>query len=56
MLTKQVLYLLAHTSGSFCSGYFGDGISQTICLDCDKKKIVLLISASQVARITIVNH
>jgi hypothetical protein len=32
-LAKQALYHLSHTSSPFCSGYFGDGVSQTICLD-----------------------
>jgi hypothetical protein len=27
MLSKQVLYCLRHTSSSFCSGYFGDRVS-----------------------------
>jgi hypothetical protein len=31
-LAKQVLHCLSHTSSPFCSGYFGDGVSQTICL------------------------
>jgi hypothetical protein len=26
-LAKQVLYHFSHTSSSFCSGYFGDGVS-----------------------------
>jgi hypothetical protein len=30
-LTKQVLYHLSHTSCPFCSGYSGDGLSQTVC-------------------------
>jgi hypothetical protein len=29
---KQALYNLSHSSGSFCSGYFGDGVSRSICL------------------------
>jgi hypothetical protein len=33
-LAKQVLYHLSHTSSPFCSGYFGDGVSPTICLGC----------------------
>jgi hypothetical protein len=31
-LIKHVLYYLSQTSSPFCSGYFGDRISQTICL------------------------
>jgi hypothetical protein len=31
-LTKLVLYYLSHTFSPFCSGYFGDGVSQAICL------------------------
>jgi hypothetical protein len=41
---------LSHTSSAFCSGYFGDGVSWTICLGWPCTEI-LLISASQVARI-----
>jgi hypothetical protein len=32
VFAKQELYPLSHTSSPFCFGYFGDGISQTICL------------------------
>jgi hypothetical protein len=32
VLSKQVLYHLSRTSNPFCSGYFEDGISWTICL------------------------
>jgi hypothetical protein len=38
----------------FCSGYFRDGVSQTIFLGWPRTEI-LLISASQIARITSVN-
>jgi hypothetical protein len=31
MLAKQTLCCLSHTSSPFCSGYFGDGVSQIIC-------------------------
>jgi hypothetical protein len=31
MLAKQALNLLSHTSSPFCSGYFGDGVSRTVC-------------------------
>jgi hypothetical protein len=30
MLAKQTLYCLNHTSTPFFSGYFGDGVAQTI--------------------------
>jgi hypothetical protein len=30
-LSHARLYCLSHTSSPFCSGYFGDGISRTIC-------------------------
>jgi hypothetical protein len=30
MLAEQALYPLNHTSSPFCSGYFGDGVFQTI--------------------------
>jgi hypothetical protein len=58
-LTKQALimqapYHLSHTSSSFCCGYFGDGILQTISLGWTQT--VILTSASQVARITGVSH
>jgi hypothetical protein len=29
---RQALSHLSHTSSSFCFGYFGDGVSRTICL------------------------
>jgi hypothetical protein len=53
MFRKQVLYCLNHTSGPLCSGYFG--VSQTICSDWPQTEI-LLVSASQVARITGMSH
>jgi hypothetical protein len=55
MLAKQVLYSLGHTSSPFCSGYFGDRVSQTVCLGWPQT-MILLISASQVAKITGVSH
>jgi hypothetical protein len=51
VLEKQVLYYLSHISSLFCSGYLGDGFSQTICLGWPWTTI-LPISASQVIRIT----
>jgi hypothetical protein len=42
---------LSHTSSPFCSGYFGDGVSPTICLGCPWT-LILPISASQLTRIT----
>jgi hypothetical protein len=54
-LTKQALYCLSHTLNSLCSGYFGDGIYQTFCWGWPQITI-LLISTSQVARITGVTH
>jgi hypothetical protein len=45
-------YHLSYTSSPFCSGYFGYGVLQTIF----RAGLILLISASQVARITGVNH
>jgi hypothetical protein len=30
MLATQAVYHLSHTSSPFCSGYFGEGASQTI--------------------------
>jgi hypothetical protein len=52
---KQLLYWLSHISSPFCSGYFWDGVLQTICLVC-LRTAILLISASQVARITRMSH
>jgi hypothetical protein len=46
---------LSHTSSPFCSGYFGGGILWTICPGWPWTEI-LPISASQVARITDINH
>jgi hypothetical protein len=51
----QVLYYLTHTSGPFCSGYFGDGVLQTICSGWPQT-VILPILASQVARITGMTH
>jgi hypothetical protein len=51
VFVKQALYILSHTSSPFCSGDFGDGFSQTVLLGWPRTTI-LLISASQVARIT----
>jgi hypothetical protein len=55
ILTKQALYCLSHDANPFCSGYFGVGISQTICPDWPKTTI-LPISVSQVARIAGISH
>jgi hypothetical protein len=52
---KQALYHLIHVSNPFCSGYFGDGVSRTICPGWPQTEI-LQISASQVVRITSVSH
>jgi hypothetical protein len=49
--TTQALYSLNHTSRVFCYGYFRDGVFQTIW-----RGESLLISASQVARITGMSH
>jgi hypothetical protein len=52
-LAKQAFYDLSHTSSPFCSGYFRDGISQSICPGWPWTFIFHPpISASQVARIT----
>jgi hypothetical protein len=52
---KQELYCLSHTSCPLCSGNFGDGAFWTICLGWPQT-MILLISASQIARITGVSH
>jgi hypothetical protein len=46
---------LSHTSSPFCSGCYGDEVSRTLCLGWPRLAI-LLISASQVARITGMSH
>jgi hypothetical protein len=48
MLAKQVQYLFSHSSSSFFSGYFGDGVLKTIVMGWPQITI-LLILASQVA-------
>jgi hypothetical protein len=55
MLANQRLYCLSYTSSPFCSYYFGDGVSRVICLGWSQIAI-LLISASQVVRITGMSH
>jgi hypothetical protein len=52
---KQVCYHLSHTSSPFSSGYFGDGVSRTICPG-RPQTMILLISASQGAGITSVSY
>jgi hypothetical protein len=54
-LAKQVLYCLSHTFRPFFPGYFGNGVSWTIC-PVWPQTAILLISASQVARIIDVSH
>jgi hypothetical protein len=54
-LANQALYCLSHTSSPFCSGYFGDGVSWTICPGWPCTAI-LPMSASQAARITGTSH
>jgi hypothetical protein len=48
-------YTLSHSASPFCTGYFQDRVSQTICPGWLWTKI-LLISASWVARITDLSH
>jgi hypothetical protein len=48
-------YTLCHSTSSFCDGLFWDRVLQTICLGC-LRTVILLISASWVARITGVSH
>jgi hypothetical protein len=52
---NQKLYHMSHTSSPFCSSYFGDGDSRTICPGWPQT-LILTISASQVARIIGVSH
>jgi hypothetical protein len=49
-ITKHVLYYLSNTSSPLFCGYFGDGLSQTICLSWP------WVSAFQIIRITDVSH
>jgi hypothetical protein len=46
---------LSHTFSSFCSGYFGDEVLQSIC-PCWPQTSIHLIPAFQVARVTGVSH
>jgi hypothetical protein len=52
---QRVPYCLRLTCSSFCSGYFGEGLSQTILPGWSQTSI-LLISPSQVAKTTYVSH
>jgi hypothetical protein len=52
---KEALYYLSHTSSTFFSGYFGDGVSQTICPGWSWA-VILPVSAFQVARILGISH
>jgi hypothetical protein len=54
-LAKQVLYCLSHSSSPFCSVYFRDEVSPTICLSWPWI-MILQISAFHVARITSMSH
>jgi hypothetical protein len=49
-LRASCLHCSSHTSSPFCSGYFEDGVSRTICLDWSQT-VILPIAASQVAKI-----
>jgi hypothetical protein len=55
VLAKQTFCRLSHTFSLFCSGYCRDGVLWTICLGWPETT-VLLISASQVVRITGVSY
>jgi hypothetical protein len=55
MLAKQTFHCLSLTSSLFWSGYFGDGVSQTVCWGWPWS-VILPIWTSQVARITGVSH
>jgi hypothetical protein len=54
VLAKQALYHLSQTSSPFFCDYFGD-VLQTISQSWSET-MIFLISASQVARITGMNH
>jgi hypothetical protein len=52
--SNQALYYLSHTSSPFCSGYFGDGgLANYLGWP---RTLILLILASQIARIIHVSH
>jgi hypothetical protein len=52
-LTKQILFHMSNASCPFCSGYFGGGVSQTVCLGWPKTGI-LPISASQLGSFVLI--
>jgi hypothetical protein len=52
---QKLLYCLSHTASPFCSGYFGDTVSWSICLGW-LWTTVLPISAFQAPRITGLSH
>jgi hypothetical protein len=55
-LTRQAFYHLSHSINPvFCIGYFQDRVSKSIC-PVWPQTMILLISASWVARITVMNH
>jgi hypothetical protein len=55
VLTKQALYWLDRISSLFCSGNFGEGVTKLFA-QAGLKTAILLISSSQVARITGISH
>jgi hypothetical protein len=55
VLAKKVFCCLSNTSDPFCSSYFGDGASWTICPDWSWT-VILPISSSQIARIAGMSH
>jgi hypothetical protein len=54
-LAEQMSYCVSCISSPFCSDYFGGGVLQTICPDWPQI-MILLISASQVAKIMGISH
>jgi hypothetical protein len=55
MFANQALYCLSLNFSPFCSSYFGDGVSRTLCLGWPQTAIIP-ISAYQVAGITDLSH
>jgi hypothetical protein len=53
---KTVALPLNHISSPFCSAYFGDRVSQTICLGWPWTMILPMILASQIARVIDMSH
>jgi hypothetical protein len=49
-LAKQELYSLSHTSSPFCSDYFGDEVSRSICPGWPQTVILLILASLVVGK------